>query len=1020
MGGSQQQRRQRLLAQIHKRLERFGASRDPAAVLAPEALAELTALLELVPDPAADIELAHLAGWLHWYRYLVLDPGDDQQDLASALAFFAPVHHMRPDRVPDEVRAYFDGPAPSGDPQALADRAVALLQAALHTSDANDLDTGIDLLRQAVAATPAGHPDRAKYLSNLGAARGLRFDRTGDPDDLDAAIDLLGQAVAATPVGHPSRPGRLSNLAASTEARSKRTGDGDDLDTAIDLLGQAVAASPADHPGRATMLANLGTSQRYRYEQVGDQSDLDAAIDLLGQAVAACPADHPDRSLYLSNLGAARQTRFDRIGDRRDLDGAIDAGRQALAASSPGHPEYAGYLSNLSLALRSRFEQAGELSDLDAAIDAGQQTLAATPPGHPNHAAMLSNLAAALNTRFKQTGDRGYLDAAIGLLGQAVAATPADHPDHAGYSSDLSLVLLARFEQDRDPNDLDGAIAAGRQAVAVKTASPRVRARAARRWAHAAASGQRWQEAVAGSAAAAELLGLIAPPSLTRGDQEHLLGQLGGLGADAAACCVRAGLAERAVELFEQGRGVLLGQALDTRTDLTDLTGKHPALAAKFTALRDDLDKAGPPAGSPSGRDETTADAQAETAQLDTDRRRATAAAFYEVITEIRQLSDFARFLLPPSAAELIAAAELGPVVAVTVSQFGSYALILADGDVLDPVPLPGLTPSEVDRRVAAFVGTLDGDAFPVAGPDGRAAAEQRLGDTLGWLWDVLAGPVLDRLGITGPPQKGKPWLRLWWCVSGLLSFLPVHAAGHHHTHADAAPATVIDRVISSYTPTIRALIHARRPVTASESGPPGAGNHVVVVAMPHTPGAWDLPGALGEAAWLQQHLPGPVTVLTGSQATQETVLAALPAGQWAHFACHAASDLGSPSASYLLLTDHQRQPLTVLDVARLRLEDAGLAFLSACASARPGARLTDEAIHLASAFQLAGYRHVIATLWPIRDRPAVNFAAVIYTALITTGEGDAAMAVHAAVRQMRERNPLIPSAWASHIHVGT
>ncbi len=49
---------------------------------------------------------------------------------------------------------------------------------------------------------------------------------------------------------------------------------------------------------------------------------------------------------------------------------------------------------------------------------------------------------------------------------------------------------------------------------------------------------------------------------------------------------------------------------------------------------------------------------------------------------------------------------------------------------------------------------------------------------------------------------------------------------------------------------------------------------------------------------------------------------------------------------------------------------------------ARPGGRLADEAVRLASAFQLAGYRHVIATLWPIGDRHAVNLAARIYTTL--------------------------------------
>jgi CHAT domain-containing protein len=106
--------------------------------------------------------------------------------------------------------------------------------------------------------------------------------------------------------------------------------------------------------------------------------------------------------------------------------------------------------------------------------------------------------------------------------------------------------------------------------------------------------------------------------------------------------------------------------------------------------------------------------------------------------------------------------------------------------------------------------------------------------------------------------------------------------------------------------------------------------------------------------------------------------------------------------------------------VARLRLDDADLAFLSACSTGRPGGRLADEAIHLASAFQLAGYRHVIATLWPIVDRHAVDIADQIYTTLTTAGEDDVAGAVHAAVRRMRRRwGWNSPSVWASHIHAG-
>jgi CHAT domain-containing protein len=310
---------------------------------------------------------------------------------------------------------------------------------------------------------------------------------------------------------------------------------------------------------------------------------------------------------------------------------------------------------------------------------------------------------------------------------------------------------------------------------------------------------------------------------------------------------------------------------------------------------------------------------------------------------------------------------------------------------------------------VVAFLGALRDTPSP--------AAEEHLTDTLGWLWDTVAGPVLDRLGITGPPP-GERWPQLWWCPSGLLSFLPLHAAGHHNTRDDPAPATVVDRVVSSYTPTVRALAHVRRAALNDDDlgDTTDVRNRVVAVVMPHTPGASDLPGAQTEATRLQRRFPGQVSLLTGLEVTHDAVLAALPTTAWAHFACHASADLTNPSASQLLLTDHQTRPLTVVDIARQRLDDAELAFLSACETARPGTRLTDEAIHLTSAFQLAGYRHVIGTLWPIGDQHAVDIADDIYTTLACTG--DVAAAVHAATRRQRHRWDM-PSVWASHIHVG-
>ena len=159
------------------------------------------------------------------------------------------------------------------------------------------------------------------------------------------------------------------------------------------------------------------------------------------------------------------------------------------------------------------------------------------------------------------------------------------------------------------------------------------------------------------------------------------------------------------------------------------------------------------------------------------------------------------------------------------------------------------------------------------------------------------------------------------------------------------------------------------------------------------------------------------MTVLAGNGATFKTVVDALPTAQWAHFACHGSSDLVHPSESTLLLYDYEKQPLAFPDIARLNLGDAELAFLSACSTARTSGRLADEAIHLASAFQLAGYRHVIGTLWPVDDHRAKEIADDIYAAL--AGGESVAVAVHAVTRQMSRRWFERPSEWASHVHVG-
>lgn len=914
-------------------------------------------------------------------------------DLHEAVAFTrqavsaAPVDH--PDRV-----------------MMLTNFGTAMRTRSERTGELSDLDAAVTAAREAVAAIPAGHPDRARLLSNLGVALRVRFERTGTLADLDAAVAAARQAVSATPAAHPGRAVMLSDLGVALRVRSEWTGRPADLDEAVAVARQAVSATPGDHSGRAVMLSDLGVALRIRYERTGVLADLDEAEAVALEAASYSPPNRLDRARLLANLGAVRRARFERTSALADLDEALAAAREAVNETPADHADRAVMLSDLGVALRARFERTGMPADLDEAIAVARGAVSHSPPDRPDRARLLANLGAVLRARFERTGVLADLDEAVAAAREAVSAVPADHADRAVMLSDLSAVLRARFERTGVLADLGEALAAAREAAAMETALPRVRVTAAGLWGRAAGVAGRWHDAMAAFEAAIGLLALVAPRSLARGDQEHLLAGLGSLASDAAACCIRAGRADRAIELLEQGRGILLGQALDTRTDLTDLAERHPSMAQRFAVLRDALDQASGQIITRSGRADLAEDLIA-TARLEADRRRATAEAFEQVITEIRDLPGFEAFLRPPLARDLLAAAVDGPVVIVNVSEFGSHALILTPGGMLEPVSLDEVTPGRLADQVTELLTTLDNLQSP-------ASVHEALVGTLGWLWDAIASPVLDRLGFTGPPLTGQPWPRLWWCLPGLLSFMPLHAAGRYQSETE--PQTVIDRAISSYTPTLRALLHARaaRP---GRVGPPTGDGQVLVVANPQIRGAPGLPGAQREADMLRDLFGARVLALTGPQATRDAVLDALPAARWAHFACNADEDPASPSASCLLLADGQR--LTVTEVARLRLHDADLAFLSSNSTSRTGRRLADEAIHLASAFQLAGYRHVIGTLWGVADRPAAQIAANVYSALASTGTADAATALHAATRALRDRMPQRPFYWASHIHSG-
>jgi hypothetical protein len=530
----------------------------------------------------------------------------------------------------------------------------------------------------------------------------------------------------------------------------------------------------------------------------------------------------------------------------------------------------------------------------------------------------------------------------------------------------------------------------------------------------------------------------LAQRKLASPDRRRQLGRVPGLAEEAAAVAVTAGRPGRAIELLEQARGILLGEAMGARGDVTDLQTADGSLAAEFERLRADLDAAD--LASPDPFDYAMDPALMRSVESDVpgrsdspdaarriaEERRRLVTEWDGLLTRIRDLPGLETFLLPVPIERLRAHASEGPVVFVNVSRFRSDALILTS-DASHPVrvvPLPAVTEEEITRRANALDEAVEASA---AGSQARQRqGQQELSGILAWLWDAVTAPVLEELGFSSTPEPDQDWPRVWWCPVGEMALFPLHAAGHHGDTAKAAsnaPHTqrraVLDRVVSSYTPTVRALQYARRSRSISAARADGA----LIVAMPETPLASALPGAEAEADLVSRLIPGS-KILAVADATRENVLAALPHHRFAHLSCHGITDLRNPAASRLLLRDHEDSPLTVAGLAALRLTGAELAFLSACSTSGTSQNLIDEAVHITAAFLLAGYQNVIGTLWPVLDEAAWRITEQFYTRMTNAGTREtrsveAARILHNATRDLRNHYPHEPARWAGFIHAG-
>ncbi|KAF8263680.1 CHAT domain-containing protein [Lactarius quietus] len=488
------------------------------------------------------------------------------------------------------------------------------------------------------------------------------------------------------------------------------------------------------------------------------------------------------------------------------------------------------------------------------------------------------------------------------------------------------------------------------------------------------------------------------------------------LPSDYASYQIERGQFKQAIEVLERGRALLWSEMRGFRISTDQLSAADPALADEFEKINQSL----------ASVTMTVAQSDDHSDDRETGRREQSIGRLVptqrrlleernSLISHIQSLPGLENFLKSPSFDVLNAAAAHGPVIVTILSTFHSFILILLN----DSPPSVIFTPSDFHKRVDR----LKEELLSVRKDKGLDSEEYNLtlAHVLTELYDLVGKPVTKRLRLLGIPEKS----RIWWCPTGTFCSLPLHAMGPIPSGDDDHKVYFMDLYITSYTPTLSALIESRRPrslpATFDNSPLPETSDKpsLLLVAQPDT-----LPGASKEIENIQA-TKIPVTLLSSAKATPKTVVERLRNHNLAHFVCHGLLEPGKPfDASF----DLHEGGLTLLEIVRSQLPTAEFAFLSACHTAELTEHsVADEGLHLAAAMQYCGFRSVVGTLWAMADTDGADLSKHFYKSVFSDKAGQnempyyerSAKALQSAVKKLREKRGVTLERWVNFVHYG-
>ena len=864
------------------------------------------------------------------------------------------------------------------------------------------LGARIDDQVRAVRTMPPG-PGRA-YAGGVLVARWFALHQRGlVPIDYPLAVELVSQALDAPP-DHRTWQEQMRLLLANLLTISADT-DTDTAQRAIDLIGEIQSTDPIDRRQADIVLV---TALQARAVATREISDIEAALALARRV----HSDLPPRDEMSATLQITIGTLLTLLGQARADPASIRAGVEALrrcVAELPENDSRRAVASTNLAAAEAWLLPTGIATpdDFQKSLADAEKASVMAPELRWRHELMR------LVSRAHLLGE-STIDSLITDLREQVASTAADSAEGLWLQIALGSGLVSRAMAQRSPDDAleaaqhleplwrrlensmrhrlwgDTALWLGRayrlQAELGSATGDKTQTRArGRRLGLLALRGQAWL-------------------TLVQSNTDNAMAaarDAAGVAVEVASWAVQDGAAADAVTALDAGRGLIL-HAASVRPDLDRQHTEPTALAADSRGRR-------------------------LWALLGASADSASAAH----LLDPPLIGDIQRALRRAGAHALVylvgGSAEIRPV-AVFVPERGNPSIV--------DLPTVGLRPPDfaeaLERNDVRYGGdrTAGRDAA-VAGstPAQPPSLRTALPALTHWAWQAVMGRVLGHCATLGLP---RPY-RLVLVPMGPLATIPWHAA----RSPDGRFA--LQDAVFSYAASARLMCDVVARTRIAEDGdalivgnPTGdlrhAGLEALTIHRQFYPHGHYLADTDSPRPARRQEL---LDWLAGSVETARGVL---------HLACHGVVELNAANSSRLLLAG--QETLSAEDLVgnahgAAGVCQLGLVCLAAC-STGAASRGYDEAFSLATAFQVAGARSVVSSLWRVPDEATSLLMYMFHHYLVEDRLGPAQALRLAQLwmigqdagrlppsmpdiirAQQRRLDPGDISAWAGFVHLG-